>query len=263
MATSDEGTRTSELNTQVRAFWEEEPCGTTEEIVGDLPTQTREWFEQIEEHRYRVEPFIHSVAQFTRHHGKKVLEIGVGAGTDHLQWARAGADLSGVDLTDAAIETTRARLAMYGFSSKLQRVDAETLPFEDETFDIVYSWGVIHHSEYPEKILLEARRVLKPGGKLIAMFYGRHSPLVVKLWIRHALRKGKPWRSLAEVVWNHMESIGTKSYTPDELRSLHSMFSEVDVQPIMTTYDTARIPRFISRYFPQDWGWFIAVKATR
>lgn len=263
MSISGNVSPSSDLNTRVRAFWEEEPCGTGDEIVGQIPVETREWFEQIEEHRYRVEPFIHSVAQFTRHHGKKVLEIGVGAGTDHLQWARGGAELSGVDLTDAAIETTRKRLEMYGFTSRLQRVDAETLPFEDATFDIVYSWGVIHHSEHPERILMEARRVLKPGGKLIAMFYGRHSPLAVKLWVRHALLKARPFRSLAEVVWNHMESIGTKAYTPSELRALHSMFSRVEVQPIITTYDTAMIPRFISRHFPQDWGWFIAVKATR
>jgi 2-polyprenyl-3-methyl-5-hydroxy-6-metoxy-1,4-benzoquinol methylase len=72
-------------------------------------------------------------------------EVGVGAGTDHLQWARAGALCHGVDLTDAAIETTRARLAHYGFTSELRRVDAETLPFPDDTFDVVWSWGVIHH----------------------------------------------------------------------------------------------------------------------
>lgn len=252
-----------ELNVQVREFWEEEPCGTGEEIVGELPAQTREWFEQIEEHRYRVEPFIHSVAQFTRYHGKKVLEVGVGAGTDHLQWARAGADLYGVDLTDAAIETTRRRLEMYGFKSELRRVDAEVLPFPDATFDVVYSWGVIHHSAHPERILAEIRRVLKPGGKLIAMLYGRHSPLAVKLWVRHALLKGRPWRSLANVVWHHMESIGTKAYTPSELRSLLSMFSSAEIEPLITTYDTAMIPRFISRYFPQSWGWFIAVRARR
>lgn len=263
MTDTSGATPTDSINTQVREFWEEEPCGTGDEIVGTLPMMTREWFEQIEEHRYRVEPFIHSVAQFTRYHGCRVLEVGVGAGTDHLQWARAGAKLWGVDLTDAAIATTRARLEMYGFQSTLQRVDAEVLPFPDASFDVVYSWGVIHHSAHPDRILREIHRVLRPGGKLIAMFYGRRSPLAVKLWVRHALLKGRPWRSLANVVWNHMESIGTKAYTPSELRNLLSEFSHLEVEPIITTYDTAMIPRFISRHFPQSWGWFIGVRATR
>jgi ubiquinone/menaquinone biosynthesis C-methylase UbiE len=251
------------LNDEVREFWEREACGTGAEIVQDLPPMTREWFEQIENHRYNVEPFIHSVAQFTRYHGKKVLEVGVGAGTDHLQWKRAGTDLYGVDLTQAAIETTRARLAMYGFDSNLQRIDAERLPFDDNSFDVVYSWGVIHHSERPDKILEEVRRVLKPGGRFIGMLYGRRSPLVFKLWIRHALLKGKPWRSAADVVWHHMESIGTKSYTESELRELLRAYSSTELIPLITTYDTARIPRFISKFFPNSWGWFIGIRATK
>ncbi len=251
------------LNDEVREFWEREPCGTGTEIVQDLTPLTREWFEQVESHRYHVEPFIHSIAQFTRHHGKKVLEVGVGAGTDHLQWKRAGTDLYGVDLTQAAIDTTRARFATYGFDANLQRIDAEKLPFEDNTFDIVYSWGVIHHSERPDLIFNEVKRVLRPGGVFIGMLYGRRSPLVVKLWIRHALFKGKPWRSAADVVWNHMESIGTKSYTESEVRALLGMFSDVEQIPVITTYDTARIPRFISRFFPDSWGWFIGIRATK
>src|SRR5205085_1465488 len=82
--------------------------------------------------------------------------------SDHLQWARAGCLCHGVDLTDAAIETTRAHLALHGLSSDLRRVDAETLPFDDASFDIVWSWGVIHHSEHPERIIAEIRRVLRP-----------------------------------------------------------------------------------------------------
>ncbi|MBI3724778.1 class I SAM-dependent methyltransferase, partial [bacterium] len=163
------------LNDQVRRYWEREPCGTSQELTGELEPRSLAWFERVEEHRYAVEPFIHSVAQFTRHHGKKLLEVGVGAGTDHLQWARAGLECHGVDLTDAAIETTRARLAAYGFESELRRIDAESLPFEDASFDLVYSWGVIHHSESPRKIVSEIHRVLRPGGTFIGMMYGRRS----------------------------------------------------------------------------------------
>lgn len=232
-------------------------------ITGDVPSQTREWFERIETHRYEVEPFIHSVAQFTRWHGKKLLEIGVGAGTDHLQWARAGAECYGVDLTEAAIEATKARLALYGFTSNLQRIDAEALPFPDEFFNLVYSWGVIHHSEHPERIIKEIKRVLKPGGVFIGMVYGRHSPTVLKVWLKHALLRGKPWRSFADVVWNHVESVGTKAYTAPELQQLFAEFSSLTAKPVITPYDTRKLPNWLSQYFPDSWGWFITLKAVK
>src|SRR6185295_8564705 len=161
------------LNEQVRQFWESEVCGTNPDLIGNAPTRSREWFESVEQHRYKAEPYIREVAQFSRAKGKRLLEVGVGAGTDHLQWARAGADCYGVDLTDAAIDTTRERLALYDLSSNLQRVDAEHLPFEDNSFDFVYSWGVIHHSEKPEAIIAEIHRILKPGGMFIGMMYHR------------------------------------------------------------------------------------------
>jgi hypothetical protein len=240
----------SKLNERVRSYWEEEPCGTSDSISAGLQPGTGEWFERIEEHRYAAEPFIHQVAQFTRHRGKRVLEVGVGAGTDHLQWARAGCECFGVDLTDAAIEATRERLAWYGFESQLRRVDAELLPYPDATFDLVYSWGVIHHSE-------------KPGGSFIGMVYGRRSLLVLKLWVRHALLKGRPWRTPSDLVWNQVESVGTKAYTTAEARQLLAGFSSVALKSFVTTYDRAGFPRWLSRFFPDAWGWFITFRAVR
>jgi ubiquinone/menaquinone biosynthesis C-methylase UbiE len=251
------------LNEQVRGFWELAPCGTGDDIAGGLQPLSREWFERIEAHRYAVEPYIHSIAQFTRHRGKRILEVGVGAGTDHLQWARAGCECYGVDLTEAGVETTRARLALYGLESRLQRVDAETLPFPDATFDVVYSWGVIHHSERPEDILSEIRRVLRPGGIFIGMVYGRRSLATFKVWIRHALLRGRPWRSFADVIWHHVESIGTKAYTTSEARALLAGFTSAQVEPLLTSYDLASFPRWLARFFPDDWGWFITLRATK
>lgn len=251
------------LNERVRNYWEREPCGTGESIAGDLKPGSMEWFERIEEQRYSVEPFIHQVAQFTRHRGKKVLEVGVGAGTDHLQWARAGCQCFGVDLTEAGIETTRKRLSCYGLESQLQRVDAERLPYSDATFDIVYSWGVIHHSERPEQIAAEIHRVLKPGGTFIGMVYGRHSLLVLKLWVRQALLKGRPWRSPADIVWHNVESPGTKAYTAREVHGLLAGFSSVTLKPFITSYDVAKFPLWLRRLLPDDWGWFITFKAVR
>ncbi len=251
------------LNDEVKSYWEQEACGTQKVVVGEIEKFSREWFESVESHRYKVEPFIHSVAQFTRHHGKKLLEIGVGAGTDHLQWARAGLDCHGVDLTDEAIETTRRHLEIYGLSSNLQRIDAETLPFDDNSFDVVYSWGVIHHSEHPDKIIAEIHRVLKIGGTFIGMMYGRYSLASLKMWVSYALLKGKPWRSFADVIWNHMESIGTKAYTVPELQKLFSSFENFEGNPTTTPTELNHLPDFISRFIPSSWGFFIALKAQK
>lgn len=250
-------------NEDVREFWERQPCGTGVEITSKLQKGSLEWFKQIEEHRYNVEPFIHSAAQFTRYRGKKVLEIGVGAGTDHLQWARAGCDCYGVDLTDAAIETTRSHLEYYGLKSKLQRINAEELPFENKVFDVVYSWGVIHHSQFPEKIISEIERVLKPNGVFIGMVYGLYSPATFKEWVKNALLKGKPWKSFKNVIWHNVESIGTKAYTIKQTRNLFSKFSNANLNRLITTYDTDKWPKWISTYFPNKWGWFITIRAHK
>lgn len=254
---------TMTLNEEVRTYWEAEPCGTATVITGQLEPRTREWYERVEEHRYRVEPYIHSVAQFTRHHGQKLLEVGVGAGTDHLQWARAGADCHGVDLTDAAIETTRARLAMYGFTSNLQRVDAERLPFADGTFDVAYSWGVVHHSERPEAVVREIWRVLKPGGVFKGMVYGLWSPNTMRFWVKHALLRGRPWRSPRDVVWHHVESVGTQAYTMAGVRRLLAPFGRVDLERFATVYDREHLPGVIGRALPDAFGWFIPFQAYK
>jgi ubiquinone/menaquinone biosynthesis C-methylase UbiE len=252
-------------NKLVRDYWEQEPCGTSPDIVEERPRYSREWFEAVETYRYKTEPFIHSIAQFTRHRGEKVLEIGVGAGTDHLQFARAGADLYGVDLTDAAIETTRARLALYGLTSNLQRIDAEKLPFPDGTFDVVYSWGVIHHADHPEEILREVFRVLKPGGRFIGMFYRFKSLTVARVWLKHALFKGKPWIAPRKAVYDHVESVGTKCYTDRELQKMFGGlgFRDIEVTPFVTLGDHHKMPKFLVNLIPATWGWFAAIDAKK
>jgi SAM-dependent methyltransferase len=237
--------RSPTLMAQVQSYWERTPCGTDDEIVGATDKMSREWFEAIEEYRYRVEPFIHSMAQFTRHRGKRVLEIGVGAGTDHLQWARAGADI-------------------YGLASKLEQVSAESLAHPDGYFDVVYSWGVIHHSENPERVFREVHRVLKPGsGQFIGMLYQRPSLTTLRNWLKHAMLRGRPWRSFSEVLSEHMESPGTKAYTRSEVKRMLSYFREVEVVPLLTVGDTHKLPAAIALRLPATWGWFLGIRAKR
>ncbi|HSB33188.1 MAG TPA: class I SAM-dependent methyltransferase [Nitrospirota bacterium] len=248
------------LKGEVKDYWEQEPCGSG---VAQSARYSREYFDEIEENRYRLEPFIHQFAQFTRKRGKKVLEIGVGSGTDHLQFARAGAVLSGIDLTDAAVEMVARRLALEGLSSDLRRSDAENLPFADDTFDCVYSWGVLHHTPDTEKSITEVYRVCKPGGSVCIMLYHRYSLLVLQLWVLHGLLKARPFRSFKDVLVHHMESIGTKAYSRKEASELFHKFRDVTVVPVLTPHDTNRIPGFIAKYIPQSCGWFLVIQAVK
>jgi ubiquinone/menaquinone biosynthesis C-methylase UbiE len=254
-------TESFSMNKNVKNYWEIGPCGTDSFIVGKVEKYTKEWFEIIENNRYEVEPFIHQIAQFSRYQGKRVLEIGVGAGTDHLQWARVVKDLYGCDLTDEGINITRKRLETYGLNSNLQQHDAENLPFDDNFFDVVYSWGVIHHSESPHKIIDEIKRVLKTEGEFIGMLYQRNSLTTLRVWIKHALLKGRPWRSFSECVYHHVESIGTKAYTKAEILSLFSDFSEVKITPLLTEGDVHRLPKWIVSLLPNSLGWFLGIRA--
>ena len=159
---------------------------------------------------------------------------------------------------------TRARLKSHGFSSQLQRWDAEQrLPFRSGFFDVVYSWGVIHHAEQPEKILKEVYRILKPGGVFIGMLYGRHSLRALRLWISRALLAGRPCQSLGKVVADHMESPGTQSYTPGELRGLLRAYRRVEFLPWITPYDTKGIPPVLQGLIPACLGWFLAFRAWK
>jgi hypothetical protein len=95
------------------------------------------------------------------------------------------------------------------------------------------------------------------------MMYGRHSLVAVRLWITHALLKGRPFRSVRDVVWNHMESLGTKAYTHAELKTMFRVFREIEILPILTKYDIAGWPNWLTRFIPKDWGWFIGITAIK
>src|SRR5438552_10038 len=136
---------------------------------------TREFFTSLEAHRYRKEWHIPVAANFAATRGLKVLEIGCGMGTDGAQFAKAGADYTGVDLTEAAIELARKRFALSHLNGEFRVSDAENLDFDDESFDLVYSHGVLHHTPNIAAAVSEIHRVLKPRGQAIVMLYHRDS----------------------------------------------------------------------------------------
>jgi ubiquinone/menaquinone biosynthesis C-methylase UbiE len=167
------GAQHSALKSQVRDFWNENPCGA--KFTTDVEFGSRDFFDRVEEHRYQTEWHIREVAQFDRWRGHDVLEIGCGLGTDAVQFARAGARYTGVDLTPRAVEIVRSRFELYGLAGTTRVADAENLPFEDESFDIVYSHGVLHHTPDTQRAFDEIHRVLRPGGRAMVMLYHRAS----------------------------------------------------------------------------------------
>src|SRR3979409_482527 len=133
----------TDLKERVRAFWQAHPCGTK---FSEAEIGTPEFFERVEAHRYDKEWHIPQAADFAGTRGLRVLEIGCGLGTDGAQFAKAGADYTGVDLTKAAIELARKHFELAGLRGDFRTADAENLDFPDETFDLVYSHGVLHHT---------------------------------------------------------------------------------------------------------------------
>lgn len=162
----------TELKERVREFWQEHPCGTK---FADAAPGSRRFYELVEEHRYTKEWHIPAAAGFAETKGLRVLEIGCGLGTDGAQFARAGADYTGIDLTDAAVELARKRFELFNLPGSFQKDDAEKLSFGNETFDLVYSHGVLHHTPDIDSAIREIHRVLRPGGRAEVMLYHRNS----------------------------------------------------------------------------------------
>lgn len=162
----------AQLKERVRNFWQENPCGTK---FADAQPGTRRFYELVEEHRYRTEWHIPTAANFAGSKGLRVLEIGCGLGTDGAQFAKAGAVYTGVDLTDAAIDLAKRRFEQFNLPGNFCTADAERLEFETNSFDLVYSHGVLHHTPDTAAAVSEIHRVLKPNGRAVVMLYHRDS----------------------------------------------------------------------------------------
>lgn len=219
---------------EVRAFWESNSCGEAyasgTSLTEQLDAQARS--------RYALEPYVPAFAKFHEGRGRDVLEIGTGMGADHFEWSRAAPRrLVGVDLSDRAVRFTQARLRLHGATPRLAVSDVEHLPFPAESFDLVYSWGVLHHTPDTRGAVAEVWRVLRRGGTARVMVYHKYSIVGYLLWLRYAFLAGRPWQSLAEVYAKHLESPGTKAYSVDQGRHLFADFSSVDLRPLLSFSD--------------------------
>jgi ubiquinone/menaquinone biosynthesis C-methylase UbiE len=255
----------------VREFWNADPCGARYlEEQDDFDAHARA--------RYALEPYIFDFAQFHNARGSRVLEIGVGMGADYLEWLKAGAQATGVDLSAASIERARRRCELAAYRPDLRVADAEQLAFPDNSFDVVYSYGVMHHSPNTAQCVREAWRVLKPGGQARIMVYHHPSITGAMLWLRYGFLRGKSMRAS---VFEHLESPGTKTYTREEALELFEDFREVKMRLVFSPGDlllhqpSARyhtrfyrlvwklFPRGLVKMFGRKSGLFLLITATK
>jgi SAM-dependent methyltransferase len=166
------------MENEIKDFWQKHPCGA--ELVGDLDNEERQaysdFFDRYDEYRYLTEPHILANLDQINFREKRVLEVGLGQGADSEQIARRDGIFSGVDLTDEAVKRTRMRFAIKDLPyDRIEQASALELPFPDDSFDIVFSHGVLHHIPEVRLAQSEIARVLRPDGRLIAMLYAKWS----------------------------------------------------------------------------------------
>lgn len=152
----------------VAAFWNQRPCNIRH---SQAPVGTREYFDEVEKRKYLVEPHIHRFAEFEKWKGKNVLEIGCGIGTDATNFARAGARYTGVEVSKTSLELAKKRFEIFGLQGTFYLGNAEQLA----TYDLVYSFGVIHHTPSPEDVIDQVKCFLGPDSEFRLMLYAKNS----------------------------------------------------------------------------------------
>ena len=205
---------------QVQKYWNERPCNVrhSHRTVG-----TREYFDDVEKRRYFVEPHIVGFADFPFWEGKRVLEIGCGIGTDSINFAKAGADLTVFDLSDKSLELCKKRFKVFGLSANFVSGNVERLDeyLEPQTFDLIYSFGVLHHTPNPQAALAQLRKYMNQQSELRIMLYSRWSWKSLAIWFRYGYKYG--W-SLNKVVPKYSEAQSgcpvTYTYSFKEARKL-------------------------------------------
>ena len=266
----------AEEKVRAREQWGQDPCGAEYDREHELGT--REFFDAIERHRYtEYAPWMPRVMEFEKFRGARLLEVGCGMGTDLLQFARNGARCVGIDLTPRSVEITRHHFNLYGAEGKFMISDGERLPFRDESFDVVYSNGVLHHTPDTAGAIREVHRVLRPGGVAKVMLYHRNS---LNYWIEIVLRRGLfgaeflRGRSAEEIMSRVIEHSDhnarplVKVYSRRETRELFSQFTDVTVHIEQLTRAELRflsplISESILDRLRKKIGWNVIVTATK
>jgi SAM-dependent methyltransferase len=271
---------------EVRTWWTENPM--TYDWHGEIAhaTGTPEHLAEIERRFLREAwfaqppgaPPFSGLIPFDELRDRDVLEIGCGTGVHARLLAAAGARLTAVDLTPTAVELTRRRLELAALPADVREADAEALPFADATFDFVWSWGVIHHSESTERVLAEIARVLRPGGRVALMVYHRNS---ITFWgqyvlYRGVLRGGLLRETPDELADRWSDGVIARHFTRRGLATaLLPLFDEIRTQVMGQRGEAlplpARLRRPAARFVPvraqeallRRYGWFLFATARR
>lgn len=200
----------------IRRYWNER--------IHDLemtshPVGSREFFADLDDYRFDKLRYLPELVDFAHgFRGRRLLEIGCGIGTDLARFAAGGAEVTGIDLSQTAIDLARRNFEHLGLTGDLRVADGEALPFPDASFDVVYGHGVLQYAAAPDRIIAEAHRVLRPGGQGIFMVYNRVS------WL-NALSK------VMKVALEHEDAPVLRKYSIGEFRALLAPFAEVRIVP--------------------------------
>ncbi len=247
-------TRGAKSIEDVRAYWNSRPCNVRH---SPAPAGTREYFDQVEARKYFVEPHIVKFADFEAWRDKTVLEIGCGIGTDTISFARNGALVTAVDLSEKSLEIAKKRAEVFGLADRITFVhaNAEQLAqsIAPKQYDLVYSFGVIHHTPHPRKVVEEVRRhFIRPGSVFKVMVYNRHAWKVLHVVLKEG--KGAFWRT-DELVAMHSEaqfgSPVTYTYTTQTVRDLLAGFRVEDV--FVDHIFPYRVEDYVRYVYTKEW----------
>jgi len=242
----------------VGEFWNRNVCQTEFLKTGERGTE--EFYQEAERVRYKYHFYLPELFDWIAEEkpNGSLLEVGCSMGTDLLQLARRGMRVTGIDLTEEGINLARKRFELYQIPAELKIDDAENLSFPDNTFDVVYSFGVLHHTPDTQKAIDEVRRVLVPGGLAVIMLYNRNSlNYYIHRLINQPFDGNRKDRCPIE-----------RTYTKAQIFSMFQDFKKVkiEVEYLLTTgygivWDL--IPKAVHRALGHLWGWHLVIKAYK
>lgn len=216
---------------EVQRQWNNDHCG--EHYVDNADHGSLEWFQNVELYRYGTyAPWMPEVMEFAKHPDRDVLEIGAGLGTDLAQFATFGARTTDLDLSGGHLAMAKKNFKLRGLSGNFVHGDGEGLPFDDNSFDVVYSNGVIHHTPNTAQVVDEILRVLRPGGRAIIMVYAE--------WSLHY------WRNLVNQIGVREESFDSMSI--GEIMSCHVEISSEGQRPLVKVYSAEKLRKMFEAF---------------
>jgi 2-polyprenyl-3-methyl-5-hydroxy-6-metoxy-1,4-benzoquinol methylase len=180
--------------------------------------------------------------------GKRVLEIGCGMGMHSQMMIEAGATLTSIDISPTSVDATNKRLKLTGLTGDVRLMDAEKLDFAEGEFDLVWSWGVIHHSARTGMVLKEIHRVLKPGGKAKIMVYATDGMSAYITMMRRYMFGFWSGRRLDDLLWSDADGFTARFYTIDNWNDFFGiLFEKIETRLFGQDADAVPLPRMLRR----------------